>query len=381
VLSSAGSRARGALAEQPDGQLLEQILAGRGEAAFEAVLRRHGPMVYRVCRRILHGEQDAEDAFQATFLVLARQARAVRKRESLAGWLHGVARRVALRAKAAAAARDRHERRAGAPEAAPAEDVSWSEARALLDAELAQLPEKWRLPLILCYLEGRTQDEAAGQIGWSQRTLRRRLDEAREALGRRLARRGFAWPAALAAVLLSDCAAQAAPSPGLVGRTVEAGVALAAGKPAAGLAAPASSPWPKGRRRPRPSRNFRSRRSRWRSPPWPGWASPTAPAMFGGRGRRRAATRQAGGGRGRSLGGRWRDRPARQAARQRRPRRALGGGPGAWRRSAGRPSARSAGRRRTATPRAAGGRGCWRRRSSAGRSPSCAAWTGTRRAG
>jgi RNA polymerase sigma factor (sigma-70 family) len=230
--------AAGASAEQPDRLLLEQMLDGRGETAFEAVLRRHGPMVYRVCRRVLRNEQDVEDAFQATFLVLARHCRAVRKRDSLASWLHGVAHRVALRARASAATRHRHENRAGAPDAAPPEDVTLREALEALDAELAGLPEKWRLPLILCHLEGRTQDEAAGQIGWSARTLRRRLEEARQALGRRLARRGVAWPAALAAVLISDCAARAALRPGLVGPTVEAAAALAAGKPAGSLIAP-----------------------------------------------------------------------------------------------------------------------------------------------
>jgi RNA polymerase sigma factor (sigma-70 family) len=225
----------GALAEQSDRQLVEQFLAAPGEAAFEAIVRRHGPMVYRVCWRVLRHEHDVEDAFQATFLVLARQCHTIRNRDALASWLHGVAHRVALRAKAAAATRDRHERQAGVPDGTPPEDMSWREARALLDAELAELPEKWRLPLILCYLEGRTQDEAAAQTGWSRRTLRRRLEEARVALGHRLARRGVVWPAALAGVLLSDSVLSAALRPGLVGSTVAAGTALGAGMPAGGL--------------------------------------------------------------------------------------------------------------------------------------------------
>jgi RNA polymerase sigma factor (sigma-70 family) len=172
-------------------------------------------MVYRVCRHVLRQEQDAEDAFQATSFILAQELRRVRRHASLASWLHGVARRVALKARAEAAARRRHERKV-ATDRTPAEEVPWGEAWAILDAELRPLPEKWRLPLILCYLEGRTQDEAAAHLGWSVRALRRRLGEASAALGRRLRRRGVAWPAALAAVLLFDCVGPAGPAPGLV---------------------------------------------------------------------------------------------------------------------------------------------------------------------
>ena len=218
------------LADQSDRQLVEQFLAGRGEAVFEAVVRRHGAMVYRVCWRVLQHHQDAEDAFQATFLVLAQRLRTVRKRASLASWLHGVAHRVALKARAEAGTRRRHEAQASVRQTMPPDDVSWGEVRAVLDAELAALPEKWRLPLVLCYMEGRTQNEAAAQLGWTTRTLRRRLEEGRAALGRRLRRRGVVWPAALSAVLLSDCAASAGLSAGLVGATVEAGACVAAGE-------------------------------------------------------------------------------------------------------------------------------------------------------
>jgi RNA polymerase sigma factor (sigma-70 family) len=224
----------------PDRQLVERALAGNDPAAFEAVVRRHGPMVYRVCRRALHHEQDAEDAFQATFLVFAQNLRSLRKHTSLASWLHGVARRVALKARARVAARRRHEGRAPASREVPPAEVTWAEVRTALDDELARLPERWRLPLVLCYLEGRTQDEAARQLGWSKITLRRRLDEARAALGRRLTLRGAAWPGALSAVLLSDCLAPAVP-PGLAGPTAEAAALVAAGKAApavpAGVAA------------------------------------------------------------------------------------------------------------------------------------------------
>src|SRR5262249_53958576 len=216
------------LGDHSDRQLVERALAGRDESAFQAIVQRHGPMVYRVCWRVSLHLQDAEDAFQATFLVLAQKLRTVRERASLASWLHGVARRVALKAKAQAAGRRRHEHEASRPDAAPPDDVTWKELRSALDAELGRLPEKWRLPPIPCYLEGRAADEAAGQLGWSNSTLRRRLEEARDALGRRLSGRGVVGPAALSAVLLSDCIAPAAP--GLVASTVEAAAGVAAGK-------------------------------------------------------------------------------------------------------------------------------------------------------
>src|SRR5262249_40120236 len=152
----------------------------------EALVRRHGPMVYRVCWRVLQHAEDAEDAFQATFLVLARKLQTVRKRDSLASWLHGVAHRVALDARAQNFRRRRREERVvNSPPASP-DDLTWSEVRTALDAELARLREPWRLPLILCYLEGRSQEDAAKQLGWSKSTLLRRLEEARAALGRRL---------------------------------------------------------------------------------------------------------------------------------------------------------------------------------------------------
>src|SRR5215471_15122064 len=174
------------LNEQTDRQLVEQFLARRDEAAFEAIVRRHGAMVYRVCWRVLGQPQDTEDAFQATFLLLAQKLRTIRKHDSLASWLHGVAHRVALQAKARAASRRRHEQRAAVAQVERSADLSAEELLAILDGELAKLPDKWRLPLILCYLEGRTQEESAGQLGWSTSTLRRRLEEARDTLGCRL---------------------------------------------------------------------------------------------------------------------------------------------------------------------------------------------------
>jgi RNA polymerase sigma factor (sigma-70 family) len=218
------------LAAESDRQLVEQFLAQRGEAVLETIVRRHGPMVYRVCWRVLRQEKDTEGAFQATFLLLAQRVHTLRKRASLASWLHGVANRVALKAKAEKASRRRHEQEAAESPAGPPDEVTWGELRGILDSELGALPEKWRLPLVVCYLEGRTQDEAARQLGWSERTLRRRLEEARTALARRLSRRGVVVPAALSAILFSDCVASASLPARLVGSTIEAAARIAAGQ-------------------------------------------------------------------------------------------------------------------------------------------------------
>ncbi len=223
------------LAEASDRELVAQFLADGREAVFEALVRRHGPMVYRVCWRVLQHPQDCEDVFQATFLLLAQKLNCVRQHASLASWLHGVAHRLALKVRARAATRRRHEQQPPIVREGPADQVAWGELCTALDAELAALPEKWRLPLILCYLEGLTQDEAAGQLGWGKNTLRRRLEEARAALGRRLARRGVG-PEALASVLLADCVAPAALSQATVLAVVTAATrAAAAPAPVAAL--------------------------------------------------------------------------------------------------------------------------------------------------
>ena len=207
------------LGDQSDVQLVERALTGHDPVAFQAIVQRHGPMVYRVCWRVLRRPHDCEDAFQATFLILARKLRAIRKPASLASWLHGVAHRVAHKARAHAAARERHESHARRPDNSPVESIEW---QAAFDAELTRLPDRWRLPLIHCYLEGHTQDEAAKQLGWSKRTLRRRLDEARAALARRLTARGIVASTAFSGVLISDCLALAAPTTSLVAATVHA---------------------------------------------------------------------------------------------------------------------------------------------------------------
>src|SRR5262249_36930437 len=143
--------------ELPDHELLQPFHAGQDEAAFRALLRRHGPMVLDVCRAVLGNEADAEDAFQATFLVLARKAGPIRKTGALGSWLHGVAYRTALKARARSAARQKHEARAPVREASEPDDLSWREARWVLHEELRRLPERYRVPLVLCYLQGKTQ--------------------------------------------------------------------------------------------------------------------------------------------------------------------------------------------------------------------------------
>ena len=223
-------------ANVPDPQLLERFLTQRSEAAFAALVQRHGPMVLSVCRRVLHHTQDAEDAFQATFLVLARKAGSIRKHESVGSWLHGVAYRVSRMSKNKETRRRARQR--GIPQQQPAEardDIHWHELRLVLDEELGKLPEKYRTPLVLCYLEGRTRDEAAKQLGVSKAVFRRRLEYGRDQLGRRLARRGLTLSAALSAPLLADAATQAALSPLLVATTVRVGLASALGNTASGM--------------------------------------------------------------------------------------------------------------------------------------------------
>jgi RNA polymerase sigma factor (sigma-70 family) len=218
------------LAAESDRQLVERVLATRDESALLAIVLRHGTMVYHVCRRVLRHPQDTEDAFQATFLVLAQKLHALRQHSSLAAWLHGVALRVSRKARARAMARQRWEAGAAVPEAVPPDDLTWSEVRAALDEELSRLPDRWRLPLVLCYLEGQTQDEAAEQLGWSKSTFRRRLEQARAALGSRLKGRGIAWSAVLPAALAAESLLTAAMPPACVASTVAAALVVVNGK-------------------------------------------------------------------------------------------------------------------------------------------------------
>ena len=216
-----------------DRQLLESFVAGRQEAAFTALVRRHGAMVFGVCRRVLTDWHDAEDAFQATFLILARQAGSIRRRESVGSWLYGVAYRVSQKVKTGAARRRCRERQRPIEPATGAGAVGLEELRLVLDEELARLPEKYRAPLVLCYLEGKTRDEAAGQLGWSVGALKGRLERGRERLRRRLERRGLAFSVALLVTALSQGTARATLPAALLAHTVNAAMPVAAGTTAA----------------------------------------------------------------------------------------------------------------------------------------------------
>ncbi len=154
------------LSPYSDRQLLERFVESGDEAAFAAILDRHGPMLLGLCRRLLSDAHLAEDVLQATFLVLARKAGSIGRRDSLASWLYGVAQQLARQARLAEAARWRRERQAATERPrATTGDPGWDELLRVLDEELKRLPERYRLPLLLCYLEGRTQDEAAKQLG------------------------------------------------------------------------------------------------------------------------------------------------------------------------------------------------------------------------
>jgi len=183
----------GVISGLPDAQLLDRFIEQRDPGAFEALVARHGPMVLSVCRGILRDPNDAEDAFQATFLVMVKKAGTIHGRHTLGGWLYQVANRVAIQANKAVARRRTYEREAGQMAAAitPSGPAIPDELLPALHEEIARMPEKYRLALVLCDLEGMTQIQAAGELGWSERTLRRRLAEARERLKRRLGRRGL----------------------------------------------------------------------------------------------------------------------------------------------------------------------------------------------
>jgi RNA polymerase sigma factor (sigma-70 family) len=209
-----------------DAQLLNSYLARGEDAAFEALVRRHGPMVLGVCRRVLRNPHDAEDAFQATFLVLLRKAASLLPRYSVGNWLYGVARRTALKAQEAAARRRAKERQAGQRGGQRADEGARQDLWRLLDQELDRLPEKYRAPVVLCDLEGRTRKEAARLLGWPEGTVSGRLARARALLARRLARQGVTPPAVGLAGALAGGAACASVPPPLVAAVVRAGKAL-----------------------------------------------------------------------------------------------------------------------------------------------------------
>jgi RNA polymerase sigma factor (sigma-70 family) len=232
-----------AAGELTDLQLLERFARGRDEAAFAVLVDRHGPMVLGITRRVLHHAHDAEDAFQATFLVLARRAGSVRWHDSIANWLYGVAYRTALKTRTGAARRRECERQAcRTRQACTNGPADQPDLREVLDAEVNRLPAKYQSPLVLCYFEGKTNAEAAQALGWPAGSMARRLARARELLRRRLLRRGVSLPATVVAAALTAEGVQAGPPPGLVESAVQAALGFAAGRTtcAAGVSAPAA---------------------------------------------------------------------------------------------------------------------------------------------
>ena len=213
-----------------DGQLLESFILRREEAAFEALLQLHGAMVFAVCRRILGNHHDAEDAFQATFLVLARSAPSIIKRNSIASWLYGVANRVSLKAKESRHSRRlREESAAQSSDTSPAHQDGANDTNSILDEELSKLPAGYRDVLILCELEGKTYKEAAQRLNLTERAISMRLLRARNLLAKRLTRRGVIMSVGALSVFLTENVASASFPTALATSTCQAANSLIAG--------------------------------------------------------------------------------------------------------------------------------------------------------
>src|SRR5262245_51660333 len=220
-------------AQATDRDLLQRFSGQHEQAAFEVLFRRHAPMVLAVARRVLGSPHDAEDVCQAAFLVLAQKAGGQRWQSSVAGWLHKTAHQLALKLRTSAQRRTRREGSAVPPRSAnPLAEISAQELLAILDEELLMLAERVREPLVLCYLQGATRDEAARRLGCPLATLKKRLERGRELLHAALGRRGLGLSAVLLGTLLSQQTAAAAL---LARQTAEAAATLAAGKPVAGI--------------------------------------------------------------------------------------------------------------------------------------------------
>lgn len=188
-----------------DAELIDHFVYQRSEAAFEELTRRYGPMVMGICRRLLNDPQSAEDAFQATFLLLLQKCDRLKRPERLGNWLYGVAYRIAARMRAQTARRRECSMQDDdSPVTDPTIDVAWSEVRSVLDQEMYCLPEEYRLPLILCYLQGKTHIQAAQELGWPTGSMSGRLARAREMLRGRLTRRGVSLSASLFVLLLTE---------------------------------------------------------------------------------------------------------------------------------------------------------------------------------
>ncbi len=218
----------GTITGYSDAKLLERFAGRRDEAselAFALLMERHGPMVLRVCRRVLGDHHDALDAFQATFLVLVRRSRSVRKADSIASWLHGVAYRVASSARLAAIRRRKHEHGAAEASRRTVRVEEMDDLGPLLDRAIDGLPERYRAPLVLCHLEGLTHEQAAEQLGWPVGTIKSRMARGRDRLRERLHRQGFD-PTAIPII--------AAPPPQVVNATARAAIKMIAGQPIGG---------------------------------------------------------------------------------------------------------------------------------------------------
>jgi RNA polymerase sigma factor (sigma-70 family) len=214
-----------------DAQLLERFVADRDEAAFEVLVWRHGPKVLGVCRRMLHHDQDAEDAFQATFIILVRKARSIAKGQSLSSWLHRVAYRVALRARMLTQQRTARQKPLSECQAAQGgQDAVWSDLRPVLDEEVDRLPAKYRAPFVLCYFDGKTNEQAARELGCPKGTILSRLAWARHRLRMRLTSRGLALTCGLVGTAAGPDVAEAAVPAMLVGSTVRTALLIAAGQ-------------------------------------------------------------------------------------------------------------------------------------------------------
>ncbi|HLJ94513.1 MAG TPA: sigma-70 family RNA polymerase sigma factor [Gemmataceae bacterium] len=225
-------------ADLTDGELLERFVSRREPAALEVLVRRHGAMVWGVCRRVLGNRHDAEDAFQATFLVLVRKAAAIHQRAKVGNWLYGVALKIALKARTNRAKRQAREMLlTNLPDTATIDQSIWSELQPILDQEVSRLPDKYRTVLILCALEGKTGKEAARHLGLPQGTVASRLARARGLLVKRLARHGIALSGGTLAAMLSQKAASACVPAAILSGTIEAAAAATVGRAAGRVSA------------------------------------------------------------------------------------------------------------------------------------------------
>jgi RNA polymerase sigma factor (sigma-70 family) len=221
----------GAVGGLSDSQLLDRFMSQREEVVFEAIIKRHGPMVWGVCHRVLRDHHDAEDAFQATFLVLARKAASVMPREKLGNWLYGVAYQTAMKARAATSRRRAREKQVpDMPEPEAGREDYRGDWLPLLDQELSRLPENYRTPIVLCELQGKSHREAAEQLGCPIGTVSGRLSRARAMLAERLTRRGVTLATSSLVVLLSQDSASASMPLPLVTSTTRAATKFAAGQ-------------------------------------------------------------------------------------------------------------------------------------------------------